>query len=157
MNLEIERKFLVKELNFKDLVNKTHIKQYYISISDKMVQRLRFFDHKKTIISFKENNSGLSRYEFEYQIPLNDAKKMVQIIKPIFIEKIRYIVEHKSIKWEIDQFLGKNDGLIIAEVELEHEMQNIELPDWIDIEISNKTKYYNYNLAINPYSTWKGE
>ena len=65
MNLEIERKFLVKKLNFKDLVNRIHIKQYYISISNQMVQRLRFFDNKKAIISFKENNSGLSRYEFE--------------------------------------------------------------------------------------------
>ena len=81
----------------------------------------------------------------------------------IISDKYKFIFLHipktggSSISAYLNQFLGKNDGLIIAEVELEYEMQNIELPDWIDIEVSNESKYYNYNLAINPYSNWKGE
>ena len=154
MNLEIERKFLVKILPNNGF-EKIHIKQYYLSINEKMVQRLRFFDGEKAIISFKENCSGLSRYEFEYEIPLDDAKKMVEIIEPKSIEKIRHIIEHDSMKWEVDEFLSNNKGLIIAEIELKNEDQDIKLPDWIDCEISNKSKYYNYNLALNPYNFWK--
>ena len=154
MNLEIERKFLVNSLP-NNGSKKIHIRQYYLSINDRMVQRLRFFNQKKSIISFKENCSGLSRYEFEYEIPFDDAKKMVEIMKPDSIEKIRHIIEYESIKWEVDEFLADNKGLIIAEIELKNEEQDIKLPDWIDYEISNDSKYYNYNLALNPYNFWK--
>ena len=153
MNIEIERKFLIKNIpNNKQ--NCFHIKQYYLSISEKIVQRLRVFDNSKAILSFKENCSGITRYEFEYKIPLQDANKIIEISNPIFIEKNRHIIECDFLTWEIDEFLGNNQGLIIAEVELEKENQKIALPDWVGIEVSNEKKYYNYNLALNPYILW---
>ena len=154
MNIEIERKFLIK--NTPNKRKKTiHIKQYYLSINEKIVQRLRIFDNSKAILSFKENCSGLTRHEFEYEIPLKDANKIVEISNPISIEKNRHIVEYKSFDWEIDEFLGNNKGLLIAEIELKEEKQHIILPEWIDIEVTNEKKYYNYNLALNPYISWK--
>ena len=154
MNIEIERKFLInkKPENFD---NKFHIKQFYIHVDDKFVQRLRLFNNEKAIMSLKQNCAGLSRYEFEYEIPLEDAKKIVSIADSIFIEKIRYIIYYESMKWEIDEFLGNNKGLLIAEVELEDENQKIKLPDWIVKEVTNQNKYFNYNLALRPYISWK--
>tara|TARA_B110000014_G_scaffold256293_1_gene239214 strand:+ start:445 stop:912 length:468 start_codon:yes stop_codon:yes gene_type:complete len=154
MNIEIERKFLIKEIP-KNCEQKIHIKQYYIHVDDKFVQRLRFFDNQKTIMSLKQNCAGLSRYEFEYEIPLEDAKKIVSMTNSIFIEKIRHIMYYESMKWEIDEFLGNNKGLLIAEVELEDENQKIKLPDWIVKEVTNQNKYFNYNLALRPYISWK--
>ena len=153
MNIEIERKFLVDTLP-NHCGDKFHIKQYYISIDTKFVQRLRFFDNKKAIMSLKQNCSGLSRYEFEYEIPLKDAEKIVSIANACFIEKVRHIIYFDSIKWEVDEFLGNNKGLIIAEVELEHETQEIKFPDWIGKEVTNQNKYYNYNLALKGYISW---
>ena len=136
-------------------MKKIHIKQYYIHVDDKFVQRLRFFDNQKTIMSLKQNCAGLSRYEFEYEIPLEDACKIVSMTNSIFIEKIRHVVYYESMKWEIDEFLGNNKGLLIAEVELENENQKIKLPSWINQEVTNQNKYFNYNLALKPYISWK--
>ena len=153
MNLEIERKFLINKI--PDNCEKSiHIKQYYMHIDDYFVQRLRFFDNQKAIISLKQNCSGLSRYEFEYEIPLSDAQKIVSMSNSKFIEKIRHIIYFDKIKWEIDEFLGQNEGLLIAEVELDSEDQDIVLPEWVNIEVTNQHKYFNYNLAINPYILW---
>jgi len=153
MNLEIERKFLINKI--PDNCEKSiHIKQYYMHIDDYFVQRLRFFDNQKAIISLKQNCSGLSRYEFEYEIPLSDAQKIVSMSNSKFIEKIRHIIYFDKIKWEIDEFLGQNEGLLIAEVELDSEDQDVVLPEWVNIEVTNQHKYFNYNLAINPYILW---
>ena len=153
MNLEIERKFLINKI--PDNCEKSiHIKQYYMHIDDYFVQRLRFFDNQKAIISLKQNCSGLSRYEFEYEIPLSDAQKIVSMSNSKFIEKIRHIIYFDKIKWEIDEFLGQNGGLLIAEVELDSEDQDVVLPEWVNIEVTNQHKYFNYNLAINPYILW---
>lgn len=153
MNIEIERKFLINKIP-ENCQKSIHIKQYYMHIDDNFVQRLRFFDNEKAIISLKQNCAGLSRYEFEYEIPLSDAKKIVSMSNSKFTEKIRHIIYFDSIKWEIDEFLGENKGLLIAEVELESEDQNIMLPDWIDSEVTNQNKYFNYNLALRPYISW---
>jgi len=153
MNIEIERKFLINKIP-ENCKKSIHIKQYYMHIDDNFVQRLRFFNNEKAIISLKQNCAGLSRYEFEYEIPLSDAKKIVSISNSNFTEKIRHIIYFDSIKWEIDEFLGDNKGLLIAEVELESEGQHITLPDWIDSEVTNQNKYFNYNLALKPYISW---
>ena len=153
MNLEIERKFLVKELP-KNIQKSIHLEQYYMLIDKYFVQRLRFFDNKKSIISLKQNCSGMSRFEFEYEIPLSDAKKIISIGEFLNIKKIRHIIMVDGIKWEIDEFLDKNKGLIVAEVELESEVQDINFPNWIDYEVTDQKKYYNYNLALNPYILW---
>ena len=153
MNLEIEKKFLAKELPEK-IEKSIHIEQYYMLIDTYFVQRLRFFDNKKSIISLKQNCSGMSRFEFEYEIPLSDAKKIISLGKFIYIKKIRHISMHEGLKWEVDEFLGDNKGLVIAEVELDNENQTIELPKWIGLDVTNQNKYYNYNLALNPYISW---
>ena len=153
MNIEIERKFLIKELPsvFEETIN---IKQYYLSNNDNMVQRLRIFNKEKAIISFKEKTSKMSKYEFEYNIPLEDAHKMISIANVPFIDKKRHIIHIDSLKWEIDEFLDKNKGLIIAEVELKTENQPINIPNWIGKEVTDDRKYYNYNLALKPYILW---
>ena len=153
MNIEIERKFLIKELPlvFEETI---HIKQYYLSNNKNMVQRLRIFNKENAIMSFKEKTSKISKYEFEYNIPLEDANKMISIADVPFINKKRHIIHIDSLKWEIDEFLDKNKGLIIAEVELKTEDQSISIPNWIDKEVTNDKKYYNYNLALKPYTLW---
>ena len=153
MNIEIERKFLIKELP-SDFEGTIHIKQYYLSNNKNMVQRLRIFNKETAIISFKEKTSKISKYEFEYNIPLEDAYKMISIANVPFIDKKRHIIHIDSLKWEIDEFLGKNKGLIIAEVELNTENQLINIPSWIDKEVTNDKKYYNYNLVLKPYTLW---
>ena len=153
MNIEIERKFTVNKIPNK-ITNSFVIEQFYMLIDKDFVQRLRIFDDKKAIISLKQNCSGLKRYEFEYEIPLVDARKIISIGNFLSIKKIRHelIIDH--IKWEVDQFLEKNKGLVIAEVELQNEDQKLNLPKWIEKDVTNQNKYYNYNLAINPYISW---
>tara|TARA_B100001142_G_scaffold59154_1_gene58006 strand:+ start:1190 stop:1654 length:465 start_codon:yes stop_codon:yes gene_type:complete len=153
MNIEIERKFLIEELPLK-FEETIHIRQYYLSNSQNMVQRLRIFNQEKAIMSFKEKTSKISKYEFEYTIPLKDANKMISIADVPFIDKKRHIIHIDSLKWEIDEFLDKNKGLIIAEVELKTENQSISIPNWIGKEVTDDRKYYNYNLALKPYILW---
>jgi len=153
MNIEIEKKFLVKRipLEIEDTID---IKQYYISNNKNIVQRLRIFNGKEAIISFKQKTSSISKYEFEYNIPLDDANKMIEILDVPFIHKSRHIIYIDSIKWEVDEFLDQNKGLVIAEVELKTENQTINIPDWVDTEVTDDNRFYNYKLAINPYSLW---
>ena len=153
MNIEIERKFTVNKIPEK-ITNSFVIEQFYMLIDKDFVQRLRIFDDKKAIISLKQNCSGLKRYEFEYEIPLVDAQKIISIGNFLSIKKIRHELIFDNIKWEIDQFLEKNKGLVIAEVELQKEDQKLNLPKWIEKDVTNQNKYYNYNLAINPYISW---
>ncbi len=153
MNIEIERKFTVNKIP-KKITNSFVIKQFYMLIDKDFVQRLRIFDDKKAIISLKQNCSGLKRYEFEYEIPLVDAQKIISIGNFLSIKKIRHELIIDNIKWEVDQFLEKNEGLVIAEVELQNEDQKLNLPKWIEKDVTNQNKYYNYNLAINPYISW---
>ncbi len=153
MNIEIERKFTVNKIPNK-ITNSFVIEQFYMLIDKDFVQRLRIFNDKKAIISLKQNCSGLKRYEFEYEIPLVDARKIISIGNFLSIKKIRHELIIDNIKWEVDQFLEKNKGLVIAEVELQNEDQKLNLPKWIEKDVTNQNKYYNYNLAINPYISW---
>tara|TARA_A100001011_G_scaffold141359_1_gene149445 strand:- start:129 stop:590 length:462 start_codon:yes stop_codon:yes gene_type:complete len=153
LNIEIERKFTVNRLP-TDIVNSIDIEQFYMLIDDNFVQRLRIFNNQKAIISLKQNCAGLKRYEFEYSIPISDAKKIIGIGNFLSVKKIRHQVLIDGLKWEVDQFLDKNQGLVIAEVELESETQNIDLPEWIEKDVTNQNKYYNYNLATKPYISW---
>ena len=153
MNIEIERKFTVNKIPNK-ITNSFVIEQFYMLIDKDFVQRLRIFNDKKAIISLKQNCSGLKRYEFEYEIPLVDARKIISIGNFLSIKKIRHELIIDNIKWEVDQFLEKNKGLVIAEVELQNEDQKLNLPKWIEKDVTNQNKYYNYNLATNPYISW---
>ncbi|MDY0136397.1 MAG: CYTH domain-containing protein [Thiomicrospira sp.] len=159
MAREIERKFLLKNDHWRQLVReKTRFVQGYLNLieetSCKSSVRVRI-EGNLANLNIKSLEIGLSRDEYEYNIPLEDAKKMLKnlAVGPI-IEKVRYLVEQDGLTWEIDEFFADNAGLLIAEVELESEHQVIHLPDWIGEEVTHDAKYYNISLTKYPYKDW---
>lgn len=155
MSLEIERKFLVKSNKWKESAKGVLIMQGYLSASEERIVRIRIAG-SKAFFTIKGLVIGISRLEYEYEIPHTDALEILNrlCIKPI-IEKHRYKVVHQSLVWEIDEFHRENEGLIIAEIELDSEDQKIDIPDWIGEEVTGDKRYYNSNLLKNPYSAWK--
>lgn len=151
-NKEIERKFLVDETKWKSTDKFTNIIQYYLS--DKPTVRIRITD-EKAFITIKGPNNNISHPEYEYEIPMNDAKEMIDLSIYNTITKKRYDIEYAGFNWSVDIFSKKNKGLILAEIELEHEDQEFSLPEWILKEVSNDKKYYNTYLALHPFSEWK--
>jgi CYTH domain-containing protein len=101
------------------------------------------------------SESGMSRYEFETEIPVPDADHLLSLCDKPLIEKTRYKYDYENLTWEIDEFHGVNDGLVVAEVELESEDQQFEKPDFIGEEVTGQVKYYNMMLLKNPYTTWE--
>lgn len=162
MGTEIERKYLVKKSVWRS--HKKFLEsqspdigarycQGYIPSSSNTTVRLRIIE-KQGYLTIKSTTVGYTRAEFEYPIPVDDAQEMLDnlCVKPL-IEKIRYKIKVDDLIWEVDEFLGENKGLIIAEVELEQEDQKIELPNWIEREV-NEQKYFNSYLVKHPYSQW---
>ena len=161
MKIEIERKFLVKK-NWNKPKNGYHYSQGYINTDINRLVRIRIVDEngtKKGFLTIKGsgNDSGLSRYEFEVEIPVPDANNLLLLCDQPLIEKTRYKFEYEGLTWEIDEFHGLNEGLIMAEVELENEDQKFSKPDFIGEEITGLIKYYNFMLQKNPYTTWKNK
>lgn len=153
MGKEIERKFLVKGDQWRSLGTGVLYRQGYIATSGKETVRVRIVG-STGYLTIKGATVGNSRLEFEYSIPLPDAREMLDnLCTHPLIEKTRYKIKQEDLVWEVDEFTGENKGLIIAEVELQTENQIINLPDWIDREV-NDPKYYNANLAKYPYSQW---
>jgi adenylate cyclase len=154
MALEIERKFLIDIDKLEKLQNGYDIKQGYIQTKDETVVRVRVKGNG-AFMTIKGGNIGATRLEYEYSIPVEDANEMLEkfCTKPI-LYKTRYLILHKKHTWEIDVFHKENEGLIVAEVELESEDESIELPEWIVKEVTNDAKYYNSNLLEHPYSQW---
>ena len=157
MGKEIERKFLVKNEDYKTkkILEKVDIQQGYITLDKEKVIRIRIANHK-AFLTLKGLATKITRHEFEYQIPVDEAREMLEIFcfSPI-IRKIRYIVGYQQMKWEIDEFQGKNAGLKIAEVELDSEEQKFEKPDFIGQEVTHDCRYYNFNLVKSPYNSWQ--
>lgn len=153
MSKEIERKFLVYKEKLPPLPAPKVIKQGYISGGETTV-RVRI-SNEKAFLTLKGKTKGLTRSEFEYAIPLSDAEAMLQelCIKP-FIEKKRYLIEHAGHTWELDIFEGENEGLIVAEIELECENELFEKPEWVTEEVSDDPRYRNANLIKHPYKNW---
>jgi adenylate cyclase len=153
MAIEIERKFLVKNDAWKSLGQGILYRQGYISNQPEVIVRVRLVGDR-AYLTIKGTKTGLSRLEYEYVIPVEDAIEMLDLLcdRPL-IEKYRYKIPYKNLIWEVDEFLGENQGLVIAEVELKDENQIIDLPDWIDREVSDP-KYFNVNLVKYPYSQW---
>ncbi len=151
---EIERKFLIKEDLWKPSGKGKIIKQGYLSITSKSVVRVRTAD-EKAYLTIKGERSGITRTELEYEIPKDEAEVLLNMCLNSPVEKTRYYEKYDKLTWEIDVFEGENKGLIIAEVELDDEKQQIELPDWIDREVSHDYRYFNSWLSENPYSTWQ--
>jgi len=151
MGKEIERKFLVKDDTFKSLAKGTKYRQGYLNSTKERVVRVRTIDDKG-FLTVKGITTGATRVEYEYEIPVEDADELCE--KPI-IEKNRYKVGIDGFTWEIDEFFGENQGLTVAEIELEREDQIFAKPGWIGDEVSGDPKYFNSNLIQNPYKNWQ--
>ncbi|WP_017651424.1 CYTH domain-containing protein [Fortiea contorta] len=154
MAKEIERKFLVKGDSWRELAKGSGYSQGYIATQKTATVRVRIVENQG-YLTIKGPSINYSRSEFEYAIPIADAQEMLETLcdRPI-IEKTRYKVEYGGVVWEIDEFAGVNQGLIIAEVELSDENQQIELPSWIGEEVSHDSRYFNSNLVKHPFSQW---
>jgi len=158
MKIEIERKFLVNE-SWKKPEDGYHYSQGYINKDIQRLVRIRLVEaneSKKGFLTIKGsgNESGISRSEFEIEIPVSDAGNLLLLCDQTPIEKTRYKIEYDGLIWEVDEFHGLNNGLIIAEVELESEDQEFSRPDFIGDEVSGETKYYNFMLQKYPYTSW---
>ena len=155
MAKEIVRKYLVTSTEWKSLSEKKLYRQGYLAINNGGVVRVRTVSDKG-YLTIKSQRNNLTRDEFEYEIPFEDAEYMLEnlCIKPL-VEKYRTKINYNGMVWEVDDFIGENEGLVIAEIELEYENQKIDLPSWIGAEVTNDPKYYNSNLVNMPYSRWK--
>lgn len=156
MSVEIERKYLVKKpLLEKELPNYkgTTIVQGYLNLEKERAVRVRL-SGKVGYITIKGSSNGINRQEFEYEIPLADALELLDMCTHRAISKTRYEINHKGKTWEVDVFEGQNSGLVVAEIELESESEEISLPNWIDTEVSDDSRYYNLSLYLKPYSEW---
>lgn len=152
MGLEIERKFLVKSDRWRDLAPGILYRQGYIPSTHTV--RVRIVG-EQGFLTIKGATQGISRSEFEYAIPVEDAAQLLDTLcQPPLIEKYRHKIDLNGLIWEVDEFLGENQGLVMAEVELQDDNQAIELPDWIGEEVSHDSRYYNINLAKHPFTRW---
>lgn len=155
MAIEIERKFLVVSDAWRPLVKtRRHIRQAYLSNSQSNTTRIRIIDDTKALLTIKSAYRGLTREEFEYEVPVTDALEMLHLRHSGIIDKVRNAIPFEGFTWELDVFAGDNEGLIIAEVELSDETQNPKRPDWIGQEVTGDLRYQNSQLAAVPYSTW---
>ena len=156
MAQEIERKFLVKDSRFKELAfSSSRIAQGYICSSRGRTVRVRIRDEKGYLtIKGPAGENGLSRYEWEKEIPLDEAQELMNLCEPGMIDKTRYLVQSGSHVFEVDEFYGENEGLIVAEVELSSENESFEKPDFIGEEVTGIAKYYNSFLMKFPYTKW---
>lgn len=170
MAKEIERKFLIKPEFLENVSSLSEaiknngevIKQGYIHSSKESVVRIRVKDGSKInskiesigLLTIKGSTVGISKDEYEYIIPIEDAEEMLKNLCPNYIDKERYVFETKGSVWEIDFFHGDNEGLVIAEIELESEDQEFEKPEWLGDEVSHDPRYFNNNLIDNPFKNW---
>ena len=155
MGVEIERKFLVKKELWAALEKPKgkHYRQGYLMNSEDRVVRVRIAgDHG--FITIKGAAEGITRLEYEYEIPKSDAEEMLDRFQPEGTEKIRCrIPEDSGLVWEVDEFLGANEGLVVAEIELTSEDQSFTRPDWLDQEVTHDERYANSNLALRPMNS----
>ena len=157
MAFEIERKFLVLDTSFKhEAFSSSHIRQGYICSGHGRTVRIRIRDTRAYItIKGPSLNGGLSRYEFEQEIPFADAEDLMLLCEPGIIDKTRWLVTSGRHTFEVDEFHGDNDGLVIAEVELGSEDEAFQKPAFIGQEVTGDRRYYNSHLRRNPYCLWK--
>lgn len=153
MGTEIERKFLVRGDAWRALGRAAVFRQGYLSTVKERTVRIRVVGDQGWI-TVKGLTVGATRAEFEYAIPVNDAQEMLELCAQPLIEKTRTVVDLGDLQWEIDEFTGPNEGLIVAEVELQRGDQEIDLPDWVGDEVTDDPRYYNANLTAHPFSTW---
>ena len=154
--IEIERKFLVANQSFKEQAfANSAIAQGYLNSHPERTVRVRI-NGDKGFLTIKgiSNESGMSRFEWEKEIPVHDAKELLPLCENGVIDKTRFIIKCGDHTFEVDEFHGENDGLIIAEIELTSEMETFEKPSWLGEEVTNINRYYNAYLSVHPYKKW---
>ena len=157
MNIEIERKFLVKDESFKSMATESHrLTQGYICKESSRTVRVRLWDDKGYLtIKGGGSASGMSRYEWEKEISSEDAKDLFLLCQSGIIDKTRYIVPVDGKIFEVDEFYGENAGLVMAEIELGSEDETFTRPSWLGDEVTGDRRYYNSMLSVHPFSEWR--
>ena len=157
MALEIERKFLVLNDSYtQESFSHSHIQQGYICSERGRTVRVRIRDEQAFLtIKGPSTDNGLSRYEFEKEITLEEGKQLMQLCEPGMIDKIRWLVKFEQHIFEVDEFFGENAGLVMAEVELSSVDERVKLPDFIGKEVTGDRRYYNSHLRKHPFKEWK--
>ena len=155
MPIEIERKFLLADERWREqVVRSSRIRQGYMGKADKASVRIRI-QGASANINIKSATLNMRRQEYEYGIPLNEAEEMLDTLcNQPQIDKTRFIVEHQGHTWEIDEFYGDNEGLLVAEVELDSEEEAFSRPEWLGEEVTEDPRYYNVNLIKHPFNNW---
>lgn len=158
MAVEIERKYLVKEdlWNALDKGKGIYYKQGYLCTDPENTVRVRISE-RSAYLTIKSASKGVSRLEFEYPIPLADAEEILDQMAASSVAKVRYEISFGGKTWEVDEFQEENEGLVVAEIELDFEAETFELPEWVAEEVTSDQRYYNSQLSLNPYSRWKDE
>ena len=154
MGMEIERKFLVDQKIWQPGEQGISVRQGYLAGEGPLLVRIRQQD-RKAFLTLKGRTTGISRLEFEYEIPMVDAVGLLRLCQQPLVEKVRYVEEFEGHTWEIDRFFGSNEGVMIAEIELTSEDESFARPAWLGREVSGDSRYYNSNLIQHPYSEWK--
>lgn len=156
MALEIERKYLVdhKKWSKLDKPDGKLYRQGYLFIDENKTIRVRVTG-SNAYLTIKGNTNNVTRDEFEYEIPLTDAQILLDTFSENELTKTRYEISHQGKLWEVDVFHDANEGLIVAEIELNSEDELFELPDWVTEEVTNDPRYYNSNLTLLPFKKWK--
>ena len=155
-HLEIERKFLVASEAYKQAAtSQTRIAQGFLNTDPSRTVRVRIMGEKGFLtVKGASNDSGTTRFEWEIEISVKEATNLIDLCESGILEKIRYEVPSGKHIFEVDEFLGENKGLVVAEVELNHEDERFEKPDWLGEEVTGQKKYYNSQLSKNPFSSW---
>jgi adenylate cyclase len=156
MAKEIERKFLI-DLEKWGKIEKPpghHYRQGYLLTDPQKTIRVRLTDDS-AFLTIKGISVGATRLEYEYEVPAADAKELLDNFSTSELSKVRYKIGFGNKIWEVDEFLGDNVGLFVAEIELRDESETFDLPDWVGKEVTGEEKYYNANLTINPYKNWR--
>ncbi|MEO6819833.1 MAG: CYTH domain-containing protein [Ginsengibacter sp.] len=158
MSKEIERKFIVDKEKWNSLEKPAglHYTQGYLCVDAEKSIRIRITD-SKSFITIKGKLKKATREEYEYDIPVEDAKQMIENLSIGSIFKIRFTINVEKKLWVVDEFLGKNEDLLLAEIELKNVDEQFTLPEWVGKEVTDDDRYYNANLVSNPYENWKHE
>ncbi len=156
MGMEIERKFLTASDSWRHGATGIPYAQGYLCRGTGRTVRVRVAG-EKAFITIKGPVQGISRAEFEYPIPVSDAQELFALCEKPVIQKVRFTIFDEGHFWEIDEFEGENSGLIVAEIELISEEASFSLPSWVGREVTGDPRFYNSNLIVSPFCSWKGE